>query len=357
MAKRSAIGPPRTKFFELDFAVSVTIDIRERGSNLGVAVADAQSVQQAAKLGFFNRAVGVTVHGVEAVSQRIQAHAQRLRRFAAPTNCALLLVGGMLVGCRNGPERPSNTRKGRTFAAADAQAAPPASANDAGPGPGRLPPLAGVWLEHLSDGEHPVVVMPPLGAVAPSRLIVGVHGGGDRPDWSCGGWRLASRVSAFVVCPQGASVTRDTFAWVSAQQLSQRLEAALSAAQARYAAYVDAAPFIYAGFSQGATLAEPFLRKNAARFPIAILAEGGYATARSPAFARAFYAAGGRRIVLVCGGAACFRSTVGARNVLEKAGLQVLVVGDAKAGHNLNEQMQRALQSAWPEIAAPLASR
>ena len=101
-------------------------------------------------------------------------------------------------------------------------------------------------------------------------------------------------------------------------------------------------------------MAEPFLRKNAARFPIAILAEGGYATARSPSFAKAFFEAGGRRVVLVCGGAACFQHAAGAKKVLENAGLQTLVVGDAKAGHNLNQRMQQALQSAWAEIAAPL---
>ena len=149
-------------------------------------------------------------------------------------------------------------------------------------------------------------------------------------------------------------MTRDTFAWASETQLGERVNAALEVAEARYAPYIAAAPFIYAGFSQGATLAEPFLRKNAARFPIAILAEGGYATARSPAFARAFYAAGGRRVVLVCGGPTCFQSANGAKKVLEAAGLQVVIAGDAKAGHNLNERMQRALQSAWPEITAPL---
>jgi predicted esterase len=199
--------------------------------------------------------------------------------------------------------------------------------------------------------------MPPLRAVAPRRLIVGVHGAGDRPDWSCGGWRLGSLVSSFVVCPQGARMTRETFGWASEKQLSERVNAALEAAQARYASYIDSAPFIYAGFSQGATLAEPFLRKNAARFPIAILAEGGYATARSPAFAKAFHAAGGRRVVLVCGGAGCFQSATSSKKILEAAGLQVLIVGDAKAGHNLNERMQRALQSAWPEITAPLPER
>jgi predicted esterase len=218
----------------------------------------------------------------------------------------------------------------------------------------RLKPLSGAWLERLLDGDHPVIVTPPVGAVAPSRLIVGVHGAGDRPEWSCGGWRLASQASAFVVCPQGARMSAETFAWASAQQLAERVDAGVGLTKARYEAYVDAAPFIYAGFSQGATLAEPFLLKNAARFPIVILAEGGYATARSPTFAKAFFAAGGRRVVLVCGGVACFRSARAAQKVLEKASLQVLVVGDEKAGHNLNERMQKALRAAWPEIAAPL---
>jgi predicted esterase len=111
---------------------------------------------------------------------------------------------------------------------------------------------------------------------------------------------------------------------------------------------------IYAGFSQGATLAEPFLRRNAARFPIAILAEGGYQTASSPAFAKAFREAGGRRVVLVCGSPSCFQRSRLSKTVLERAGLEALVVGDPHAGHNLNERMQRALQDAWPQISAPL---
>ena len=87
---------------------------------------------------------------------------------------------------------------------------------------------------------------------------------------------------------------------------------------------------------------------------IAILAEGGYALARSPAFAAAYRAAGGRRVVLVCGSPGCFANGTRAKPILERAGLEVLVVGDAAAGHNLNERMQVALRKAWPEISAPL---
>lgn len=285
---------------------------------------------------------------------------------AAPVGRALLLIGWAAAGvassaCRNSPELPQLVPEPPRGAASSAVAplelhpAPSASALDSqGPRAARLQPLAGPWLQQLEDGEEPVMVTPPVGAVAPSRLIVGVHGAGDRPEWSCGGWRLASQAAAFVVCPQGARLSPETFAWASAQQLAERVDASVALAKARYEPYVDSAPFIYAGFSQGATLAEPFLLKNAARFPIVVLAEGGYATARSPIFAKAFYAAGGRRVALVCGSVACFRSARDAKKVLEKASLQVLVVGDEQAGHNLNERMQRALQAAWPEIAAPL---
>jgi predicted esterase len=206
----------------------------------------------------------------------------------------------------------------------------------------------------LVAGDDEVVVTPPLGATTPRPLVVGVHGAGDRPEWSCGGWRLGTQVSAFVACPRGSKAGGERFAWASAQQLASRVETAISQTRARFGAYVAEGPMIYAGFSQGATLAEPLLLQHAARFPIAILAEGGYQTARSASFARAFRDKGGRRVVLVCGTPACFQHARAARKGLERAGLQVLVVGDEKAGHNLNERMQKALQNAWTEISAPL---
>jgi predicted esterase len=188
-------------------------------------------------------------------------------------------------------------------------------------------------------------------------MVVGVHGAGDRPEWSCGGWRMASQMSSFVVCPRGVAMTADKFAWSSSQQLAERVESAVARAGELFGAYVAAGPMIYAGFSQGATLAEPFLREHAARFPIVILAEGGYQTASSSAFAQAFQKAGGRRVVLVCGSAPCFQRARLSKTVLERAGVEALVVGDPLAGHNLNQRMQQALQSAWPEISAPIRAK
>lgn len=228
--------------------------------------------------------------------------------------------------------------------------APSASA----PAPAGLAPLRAEWLEALPTRSGVAAVTPPVGATAPSRVVIGVHGAGDRPEWSCGGWRLAAKNSAFVVCPRGRPLSPSTFAWGSPDELERRAEDALAALYERYGAYVDMQASIFAGFSQGATLSGTYLRAHAARFPIAILAEGGYSLLETPAFARAFYAGGGRRLVLVCGTPGCFARAHRAKHLLASENLQILVVGDEKAGHNLNERMQRALQDAWGEITAPL---
>ncbi len=284
----------------------------------------------------------------------------RVQKATARTNGGFALVLA-LSSCRSVPELEAPRRVSASASEAPPPRLPLAVASvgveraEVEQAPeARLPALRSEWLVQLTEGERNVFVAPPAGATAPRPIMVGVHGAGDRPDWSCGGWRLASQVSRFVVCPQGNAMTPQSFAWASSAVLSERVDAAVAAARARFEGYVDSGPMIFAGFSQGATLAEPFLRKNAARFPIVILAEGGYATARSPAFAAAFRGAGGRRVVLVCGTVACFRSAAGAKKVLEAAGLETLVVGDPRAGHNLNEQMQKALQAAWPDISAPL---
>jgi predicted esterase len=224
--------------------------------------------------------------------------------------------------------------------------------SEQGPNDKQLPPLSGRWLEPLAEPDRGAVVALPLGAVGPRRIVVGVHGAGDRPEWSCGGWRLAANASSFVLCPRGTKQDAQRFAWASSRSIEQALDTALVELRRRYGPYLDESHGIYAGFSQGASLAEPILRARAREFPIAILAEGGYVSARSPDFARTYRAQGGRRVVLVCGSRPCFLNAARAQPILENAGLEVLVVGDESAGHNLNARMQVALQRAWPAIVA-----
>jgi hypothetical protein len=355
VARSSTTSPPRSELFELDLSRTVDVDRREGGAHLGVGEPNAQLVQQAPHLGLIDAAVAVGVDAFEAVSQRVVAHRCRLRRSTIGSKLVVLAALLTALGaCKNPRPAPQPLA-----IAAEPQASAPidphpiASAAQPSPGPG-LPPLRAEWLERVGEGDTEIVIMPPLGAVAPSRLVIGVHGAGDRPDWACGGWRLGSQVSAFIACPRGTKIGPMTFAWSSSSAIEAGVERALAVARARFGPYLDAGPLVFAGFSQGATLAEPVLRRQAARFPIAILAEGGYQTVQSPAFAKSYRDAGGRRVVLVCGTAGCFRAAASAKPVLERAGLQVLVVGDPRAGHNLNQELQRALQASWAAIVAPV---
>jgi hypothetical protein len=115
-----------------------------------------------------------------------------------------------------------------------------------------LAPLRGAWLEKitLEDGSEASVTLP-LGATEPRPVVIGIHGSGDRPEWSCGEWRGVVDSYAFVVCPEGTP-SGNAFVWQSTEQLEKRVLSALAAAQAKYAPYMMDGPIVLAGFSQGA---------------------------------------------------------------------------------------------------------
>ncbi len=221
---------------------------------------------------------------------------------------------------------------------------------------GELSPLQGDWLERIELPNHQLVfVAPPVGARAPRPIVVAVHGAGDRPDWACGGWRLGTEAFAFVVCPQGSPMAGQTFGWSDDRALLLAVDRALLAVRERYGAHVANVPAIYAGFSQGATLAAKTLLARARDFPLAVFAEGGYGTTVDAGFAKKYRAAGGQRVLLVCGNPDCFEHSRRAARVLEAAGIDTTAAGDAKSGHNLNEPMQRALREIWPAFVQGVA--
>src|SRR5512142_3288779 len=86
-----------------------------------------------------------------------------------------------------------------------------------------LAPLRGTWMETitLEDGSQASVTLP-LGATTPRPIVVGVHGSGDRPEWSCGEWRGVVDSYAFVVCPRGTP-SGGAFVWSSTEQLERRV--------------------------------------------------------------------------------------------------------------------------------------
>jgi len=233
------------------------------------------------------------------------------------------------------------------------QAVPSAAAGASEHG-AELAPLSNAeWLERLAlpDGESAVVAVP-LGARQARPMVVGVHGARDRPEWSCGGWRLAMKAFAFVICPQGKAVSEGAFGWPNSASIERSVLRAIDAVRARFGVYVAPGPATYAGFSQGAILAEAVLRRHASLFPRAIFAEGGYGTLASAQFAREYRANGGHTLIIVCGTPGCRAQTAPLRGRLQDAGLNVYEGGDLRSGHNLNQLMQLSLERDWPRWIA-----
>ena len=262
---------------------------------------------------------------------------------------ALLLTCAPLGACRDGQSlapAQGTAAQQQSVAFAPSASSPSASATSAPTKDLRLGPLRGVdWLEPLDLGDGDVAfVAAPVGATEPRPLVVAVHGAHDRPEWACGGWRLGFSEYPFVVCPRGVPVSRDKFAWSSSAAMARVVKKAVAHVRQRFDAYVAPGPDVFAAFSQGATLAEPFVSESAASFPTLILAEGGYDTLSSPRFAERFAKGGGKTVVVVCGTPGCRTRTSSARRVLESAALRVFESGDVRSGHNLNSAMQAALR-------------
>lgn len=262
-----------------------------------------------------------------------------------------LLIGACLASCRT--SAPAPTLEGTT---SSALAPAVASSVETPPTSTELPPLRGVsWLEPLALPEGKMAfVTPPIFAREPRPLMVAVHGAGDRPEWACGGWRLAASEFAFVVCPQGLPMDANRFAWDQPKTIASRVQSAIAAVRARFGAYIADGPTLYLGFSQGATLAEKALLDLPDAFAGVALAEGGYNLVRDARFARRLREHGTERLLLICGSPACFSTAQSRVPSLTQAGFELALAGDPLSGHNLNQRMQVALRKAWPAFVRGL---
>jgi predicted esterase len=260
------------------------------------------------------------------------------------------LLGGSTVGCRRAPNQGSSSRVIALTVNGAPRAAASAATRDA------LPPLSNVaWIEPLpmADGNL-AYVTPPVGIREPRPLMVAVHGAGDRPEWACGGWRLGTSEYPFVVCPQGLKYDSQRFAWDAPGTIARRVQGAIDAARARFGPYIADGPTVYAGFSQGATMAGSALLEQRDRFPAVALAEGGYNLLRDQTFLQKLRAAGTTRLMIVCGSPACFVTARSVQGGLSQAGIETFTAGDPLSGHNLNQRMQLALRQALPQLTSGL---
>jgi hypothetical protein len=173
----------------------------------------------------------------------------------------------------------------------------------------------------------PAFVSIPQGATSPRPILIAAHGAWDFPEGLCDNWRWIVRDRGWVICPRGvANPPPDkTFRYTSGPGLAKEIEADVRALAAKYPGYVDEGPLVFTGFSLGAILGPSILAHDPARYPRAVLIEGGEDRV-TPESARAFARGGGQRVLFACGLKHRVAAATRAAHLLEGAGVPSRVV-------------------------------
>jgi predicted esterase len=201
-------------------------------------------------------------------------------------------------------------------------------------------------------GYHNAAVAVPVGATSPRPVIVSVHGNDDRPEAHCDVWRNITGGAVFVLCPRGIprpdahrSEDRWTYGW-NGRDLEREIHAGVAALRTAWEGYVDPGPMIYAGFSLGAILGADIVLWNPARFPRAVLIEGG-TTNWSLESAKAFRKAGGNRILFACGQPDCVKETQTGLHWLEAAKVPARTAFEGTVGHTYDGPVADGIVRSW----------
>jgi hypothetical protein len=169
-------------------------------------------------------------------------------------------------------------------------------------------------------GFHDAVVSVPIGATSPKPVVVATHGAWDPPEGLCDDQRWIFHDTAWVICPRGRPMPDKTFRYDGVDSLAREIDADIRALAARYPGYVDLDAMLYTGFSLGAILGVGVVTRDPARFPRAVLIEGGE-DKWTPALAAKYAKGGGKRVLFACGLRGRVPAAQQAAAVLERAGV------------------------------------
>ncbi|MBI5478309.1 MAG: hypothetical protein HY906_05600 [Deltaproteobacteria bacterium] len=219
-----------------------------------------------------------------------------------------------------------------------------------------LPPLEGEPLAALDvPGFQPAVVSLPLGTRDLRPVLVATHGNFDRPEWQCEIWREIVRDVGFVLCPRG--VRRDDtlhypkdyvrYHYRSNARLEQEIAVGLAALRRRFPGRVDPGPIVYAGFSQGAIMGVPIVKRAPASYPRVVLLEGG-AGGLDGATIKTLARGGVRRVLFACGQPGCARTAKRVAKQLEAARIGARVLYSGNVGHSYAELVSRQVRAELP---------
>ncbi|HSO34617.1 MAG TPA: hypothetical protein VLT33_18915 [Labilithrix sp.] len=253
---------------------------------------------------------------------------------------ALLALSSALGCARIDAPRGEHRPLTIAFEAPEAPAAAPAA---------EPPALEGAPIQVLELEKGRAIVALPIGARDKRAVVVGVHGAGDRPEWSCSEWQAVTAGWAFVVCPQGVRHPQDpnAFVWGSAESIAAQADEAVKALRARYGPWVADGPLIYGGWSQGATLAAQVIASRPGTYDRAVLVEVGHTPLDANQVAASLLAGGVRRAVVSCSSLKCRTFAQTFKGSAERRGMPVRINDVGLRGHWFDAPVVRTLGPAF----------
>lgn len=209
------------------------------------------------------------------------------------------------------------------------------------------PVLSGGITELELEGFRPAVVALPS-ASGRQRVFVVAHGAGGHAESHCSFWRELLGDRGIVVCPRGTAIysghpERGWF-YANHHELEAEVLALEKAVRERFAVHLSPGGWVYAGYSQGATMGALMIVDHGDTFSHVALIEGG-TSGWSRGRAESFAQGGGEKVLFVCGQDACARAAEGATNVLEQSRVQARLRHAQGGGHTYLGKVGRELQA------------
>lgn len=186
---------------------------------------------------------------------------------------------------------------------------------------------------------------------APKLVIT--HGAGGHASYHCEHWRQLLKAHATLICLRGKRRSQRDMAqgyyYPDHLALGREIEAATAAFETRYESLAVSERYLYAGYSQGATMGALALAGEGAKFSHLILVEGGYNEFSRPLATR-FKNSGGMGVLFVCGTQGCHDQARANAIHVTRLAMKAEVRWARGAGHRPDGPVARELVAGLPLI-------
>lgn len=194
-------------------------------------------------------------------------------------------------------------------------------------------------------GFGPALVAVPRNATRPMPVMIVAHGRNMIPEWQCEDHdKHVVQGRGILLCIRGSLLATSkpgSPAYTHGKELGAEVDAAVGALRARYGALVDPGPMLFAGYSSGAYAGTDYVAKNPARFPRALMIEGGQGGWNEKVYA----AGGGQRVLFACGQAACDATARATSARFTRAGVPSRVAYVPGGGHSYGGAVGDAIKA------------